>query len=302
LSENAKAELWVPGADEDAKCPVGLVQQAWIESSMLWFVDQFGKDVVMRDVVPPTRDFLPDPYFGKDHEVADLFFGRMWQRFEPQVRQVLLSLDKAHGEQGDRKNGARAVGHYQVKDGVPFVWLAPELASDLVYLVAVMAHELCHVRLIGEGRVDPDRKDQERLTDLLTVFFGFGIFTTNVALEFEEADRRWKAHPIGYLDEYRLNASRNNGVRCLGYLDEPEFGYALACYAWLRGETYPVWAKHLDPGPRMYLRQGLEHLSAETRPGEFPTTRKGRVSIRIVSGDPLSSLPLYLPAPPPDTG
>jgi hypothetical protein len=302
LSENARAKPWVPDEDEDAKCPVGLVQQAWIESSMLWFVDQFGREVVMRDVVPPTRDFLPDPYSGKPGEVADLFFGRMWDRFEPQVREVMLSLDRAHGERGERKDGAKAVGHYQVKDGVPFVWLDRKLASDLVYLVAVMAHELCHVRLLGEGRIDPDRKDQERLTDLLTVFFGFGIFTTNVALEFAEADRRWKAHPIGYLDEYRLNAARNNGVRCLGYLDEPEFGYALACYAWLRGEAYPAWAKHLDPGPRMYLRQGLEHLSAEARPGEFPTSRKDRVSIRIVPSDRLLSLPLYLPTRQTDTG
>nr|BFE73682.1 hypothetical protein GCM10020092_069830 [Actinoplanes digitatis] len=47
----------------------------------------------------------------------------------------------------------------------------------------------------------------------------------------------------------------------LGYLTEPMFGYALARYAWLRGETDPPWARHLDTNPRTFLRQGLRFLA-----------------------------------------
>jgi hypothetical protein len=300
MSDDAEAKPWV--RREDGECPVGLYQQAWIESSMRWFVDQFGMDVVRRDIALPTNEFLPDPYTGTIDEIADVFYLDVWPRFESKVAPVYLSLAREDGEEeddGTRTDGARAVGHYQVKNGRPFIWLDPDLASELRYLVAVMAHEMCHVKLLGEGRIDPDRKDQERLTDLLTVYFGFGIFSTNAAFEYEEADRRWKAHPIGYLDEYSLNAARSGTARRLGYLDEPEFGYAMACYAWLRGEPDPAWARHLDPGPRMYLRQGLRHLSTEAGPGEFRTTRQGGVSVRFVPGGHRSLPRLYLPVPAP---
>jgi hypothetical protein len=40
------------------------------------------------------------------------------------------------------------------------------------------------------------------------------------------------------------------------------FGYALACYAWMRGEPAPepAWARYLDANPRGYLKQGTRYL------------------------------------------
>jgi hypothetical protein len=48
----------------------------------------------------------------------------------------------------------------------------------------------------------------------------------------------------------------------LGYLTAPMHGYALARYAWLRGETDPGWAGYLDTNPRACLRQGLRFLAS----------------------------------------
>ncbi|TDU86852.1 hypothetical protein EV138_0368 [Kribbella voronezhensis] len=48
-------------------------------------------------------------------------------------------------------------------------------------------------------------------------------------------------------------------------LPEPAFfpsGYGLARYAWLRGESAPDWASHLDTNPRVYLRDGLRFIAA----------------------------------------
>jgi hypothetical protein len=45
-----------------------------------------------------------------------------------------------------------------------------------------------------------------------------------------------------------------------GYLGTREFGYALACYARMRGEASPAWARHLSPGQGGYLTQGLAYL------------------------------------------
>jgi hypothetical protein len=111
--------------------------------------------------------------------------------------------------------------------------------------VATLAHELGHVLLLGDGRITAEREDHEPLTDLLTVFFGVGIFAANAALEYTR-ELRGK---YGYSLTSRL-----------GYLTEPMYGYGLACYRWLRAETDPAWARCLDTNPRGYLNRGLRYL------------------------------------------
>jgi hypothetical protein len=54
----------------DAGCPVGLVQQIWIETSMHWFIDQFGKDVALGEVVLPTPGSWPAPYSGTPEQIS----------------------------------------------------------------------------------------------------------------------------------------------------------------------------------------------------------------------------------------
>jgi hypothetical protein len=114
-------------------------------------------------------------------------------------------------------------------------------------LVATIAHELGHVLLLADGRISAsERPDHEPLTDLLTVYFGLGIFSANSAFDhFHEARGRHS-----YTSTSRL-----------GYLTEPMYGYALARYAWLRGEADPDWADHLDTNPRSFLKRGLRYLA-----------------------------------------
>ena len=48
------------------------------------------------------------------------------------------------------------------------------------------------------------------------------------------------------------------------------FGYGLACYAVLRGEPDPAWAKYLDTNPRAYMRNGLRYLRHVAPGGGLP--------------------------------
>jgi len=161
-----------------------------------------------------------------------------------------------------------------MKDGKAVVALDRSDFYDRQILTAVVAHELCHVRLLGEGRIRRGNPDNERLTDLLTVYFGFGIFSTNAAMNFARAERGWRIVPRGLLDDRALNGSRNEGYGRLGYLRTAEFGYALACYCWLRREeTVPAWARYVNPGPYACLEQGLAYLKRASRTGELPAAR-----------------------------
>jgi hypothetical protein len=276
------------------ECPVALAEQAWIETSMSWFADQFGADVALRDIVLPTTEFFPASYTGAPEQIAELV-ARISDLMLCDALE--LTLDLFDGGSAGKPAGRHAVGHFQVKDGRTVIGLDLRESSDPAFLTAIIAHELSHARLLGEGRITDARRDHERLTDLLTIYLGFGVFTTNAALSFAETTRGWSVQPRGELNEWTLNGARNDGYAHLGYLTEREFGYALACHCRLRGETEPPWAAYLDPGPRAYLQQGLAYL-AHTGPGNFPTlrSRPDHVSIRVVPRGKTPTVDLFIPA------
>lgn len=231
------------------KCPVRAEEQLWIEESLDWLVDSFGADVLERPVVLPSAEFFPPDYSGSEADVRAVFATVAGLVGVPVERVVLeLEPDDAMDELVDglpvEMQSRGAAAHWRQRDGVSVITVEMTKARQPVALVAAIAHELGHERLLGEGRRDPDRRDDEPMTDLFTVFFGFGVFSANAAFEYS-----------------RSTTGRRTSR--LGYLTEAMYGYALARYAWLRGETDPAWAERLDTNPRTYLRQGLKYLDAD---------------------------------------
>jgi hypothetical protein len=236
------------------KCPVADRERDWIHESMTWFREQFGDGSLRAPVILPTRDYFPPPYTGSDEDVRRLvgviaeFMGiqhRIDVRFSSDIDHV-QNLTRMIPGGPISYGGAAGVYSGKGKDGRPVITLDRSNAEQPGRLIAVIAHELGHVRLLGERRLSADRKDQEPLTDLLTVFLGLGIFTANAAFDFGSLQtspgmQGWRAQRLGYLTEQM-------------------FGYGLACYALLRGEPNPPWAKYLDTNPRVYMQHGIRYL------------------------------------------
>jgi hypothetical protein len=84
------------------------------------------------------------------------------------------------------------------------------------------------------------------LTDLLTVYFGAGILTANAVFQFSQ----WQDGNVG-----GWNVSRQ------GYLSEPLFGYALACFSWYRGDVVAPWRRHLRENIAYYFDDSMHFLS-----------------------------------------
>jgi hypothetical protein len=159
---------------------------------MHWFTEQFGSRQLRGSVVLPTARFLPPDYSATRSEIEHLVASA---RMHMQVdrRSIDLRLFDGSAEKQAAQSGKkRAVGHFHMANGRAVVSLDLAEAADPVLLLAIVVHELCHVRLLGEKRITAERKDHERLTDLLTVFFGFGIFSTNAAMRFDRrASKAW---------------------------------------------------------------------------------------------------------------
>ena len=236
-----------------SECPVRPREQGWIDDSMRWLRDEFGDDPLAAPMVLPTDEFFPGAYHGSEEDVRgvldllcahmDVAPGRVTLEFyDESSHAAVLSTLPSHDAV---PTGATTAGHYQRRDGQTVISIDASQAQRPVSLVATLAHELCHERLIGEDRLDPAaQEDHEPLTDLLTVYLGLGIFSANSSHEFHPHATGWS-------------------TRRTGYLTEPMYGYALARYARLRGETRPAWMKHLDTNPRAAMKQGLRHLRVD---------------------------------------
>ncbi len=234
-------------------CPVGGREQEWIEESLRWLRAQFGDGPLNTPVILPTSEYFPPPYTGSDQDVRAAV--RTVARYMGVDRDidVRFSDDIDHARElqrlipgGGTAHSSGAAGVYTQEKGRHVLTIDRSNAAAPARLLAVIAHELGHVRLLGEGRVKASRRDQEPLTDLLTVYLGMGIFTANAAFDFSRQSG------------YRVDGWR---AQTLGYLTEQMFGYGLARYALLRGEPQPPWARYLDTNPRVYMKQTVRYLS-----------------------------------------
>ena len=233
------------------KCPVETEDKTWIEESMLWLIEEFGADTLLNvPVMLPNDECFPDEFSEEEDDVRALvrrmcgYMGVDPSRVELDIytdqnveaQSLLPEYDYSH---------SGASGHYRKRRGKFIISVESSQVRDPVCLIATIAHELGHVRLLGEGRLSASFEDHEPLTDLLTVFLGLGVFTGNSVFKF----RQW-GDPFsqGWQTERR------------GYLTEEMFGYALAAFAWVRGESKPAWSKFLEGDVGVYFNSGHKYL------------------------------------------
>jgi hypothetical protein len=253
---------------------VSTATQLWTESSLRWLVGEFGSRQLRQDVVLPGGRFIPPDYAATGPQIERVVtLACLHMQVDRQMIDLRLFDGSEEKKAAARTGRERAVGHFRVENGRFVVSLDLSEAADALQLLAIVAHELGHVRLLGEKRISSQRRDHERLTDLLSVFFGFGIFTTNAAMRFDRGARGFWIQPTEDYDDRTLNAAGNSGYQRLGYLSSGEFGYALGCYSWLRCESDPAWARFVNPGPLAEMRKSLTYLKSVSKPGELPSQR-----------------------------
>jgi hypothetical protein len=107
-------------------------------------------------------------------------------------------------------------------------------------MIATLAHEIAHIKLLGENRME---ENDETITDLTTIFFGLGIFNANAAFQ-------------------TFNDSKSYGWSRSGYLTQMEWGYALSLFAYIRKEQQPQWADYLCKNVKADFKQGQNFISA----------------------------------------
>jgi hypothetical protein len=245
-----------------SRCPVGTQEKAWIERRMLWLAEQFGRDRLLSAVfvLPDDRHF-PDPYDRAAtgaRRLLDRLCGFMGVDPATVDLEVGTAPAPAEKEPVSKRGGAPSGGIQERPGGV--VWtptgiqeqpkparllvrVSEDQLADPMMLAGALAHDLARVLL--QGRLSPLEEDYELVTDLLPVYLGTGVFAANATLQeyYENHGQTWSW-----------------GMSTQSYLAARVFGYAMALFAWVRGEASPAWAKSLRTDAAASLRDGLRYL------------------------------------------
>jgi hypothetical protein len=246
--------------EEIPRCSVSEESRLWLENSFQWLADTFGKEQICSTSVltPHFKDF-PIAYNGETTSAQ--------QTLQIVARQMSVPMDDIQldfYEQGVREIDAGGLfgnriflkdderdklsaGLYWGRnpdDGKYHLWLEKEKLKQPELMVATLAHEIAHIKLLGEGRLE---ENDERLTDLTTVVFGLGIFNANAAFQDHKGFDSW-------------------GYSKLGYLKQMEWGYALALFARFRNEQLPDWTSFLTPNIKGDFKRSMKFIEHVHRP------------------------------------
>jgi hypothetical protein len=232
------------GKSAPRKCPIPEASQKWIETAFPFLIRLFGEEKIKHKkvLVPHYSDF-PIRYDGGSQPAQDtlhIIAGQM--EVDPGsimldiYTDVTRSLTTGSAMDGGKfylgsDDNADTDLPYRGRqdDGKLHIGLEAGKLSDPERLVACIAHEIAHMRLMES--LQPE--DSHQLADLTAMLFGLGVFNSNASFY----------------------------VAGKGYVLQREWGYALALFARLRGEKDPAWAKHLTPNIRSDFSKSQAYLA-----------------------------------------
>lgn len=176
-------------------CPVTEYNRQWLEDAFILLLDFFGKEnTQQRRILTPHHADFPISYDGTEHAAYETMKIVATQMEVPYETTELVYYDDRINEVStgspfdhkiylmSREGDQNASGLYwgRREDGKYEIWLNRGLLFEPENLVATLAHEIAHIKLLGENRIEVNN---EPLTDLTTILFGLGIFNANAAFQ-----------------------------------------------------------------------------------------------------------------------
>lgn len=230
--------------------PLDYELRKYFENNFLWLMQEFPEPKIEEQkILLPTSDDFPIKWNRTQDNVFDaleIICGNMQINpdvikidfYDNGIKEINMGTSVIFTEADPENPEAAGLYHHEKVDGKFQISLDEALIEKPDSLIATIAHELSHVKLLGEKKLN---ENDEMLTDFATVFFGLGIFNANTAFQFYQQSDRW-----GY----------NN----MGYLKIDEWAYALALFAFLRHEDNPEWKQYLSKTIKGDFEKCLQYM------------------------------------------
>ncbi len=201
-----------------------------IDDAFLYMQELFGEDLVKQKPVLTIHDALFPVEIKDLSAVIPLTYTiAKIMDIDPDDLEIgFFEGDK--GADMDLQNGSYqysgAAGLYYGKNenGKYEVTFSDTLYREPERLIATIAHEFAHIKLLGEERME---ENSEEMTDMLPLFYGFGLFNSNSVFKFSGETNRWSTSKLGYLTQV-------------------DWAYLFALYLYVRNEKEPEWMQYMN--------------------------------------------------------
>jgi hypothetical protein len=229
--------------------------EAWMKTQFDWLIEQFGEmtDFNNRGIVLPTAETFKTG--GKQgHELAIHLFDQVkLYAGMSQFAINLVPLEQSYPDyEGDNiikpvyDDGSAAGIYILDEDGVAQIQYDVNLLQEPMRLIATLAHELAHdLHTFSPQPLPEDELEEEFLTDLTSIFLGYGVFMSNTAFEYNQFQD-------GNLSGWSYNR--------LHYLPQNELVYGTALFIQKQNIDPSSVLKHLKPGLAKTLQKSLASL------------------------------------------
>ena len=239
------------------KSPVSKADSEWLNSDLTWLREAFSEEHFhqIRTIIP-TTDFY-NRTFDRTEEDAYFILERTKELMaikNDNIELTFFSNSPTEMEEGsmlstpsDNVMGSwsGAAGTYE-QVGKDKVIIAIEIGvlNDTVALIATIAHELAHEILLGEGWL---KENDEFLTDLTAIFYGFGLFLGNSSFRVMQRN-------TAFGSEW--------GFSSQGYLPEQVIAYAMAWLSFERNEEL-YYTQFLNKSLKKYVEQAYAYIESQ---------------------------------------
>ncbi|MEM9078221.1 MAG: hypothetical protein AAGC43_14355 [Bacteroidota bacterium] len=231
------------------KLPITEEDRIWLDDALTWVVKELGENHFM-DIrtVTPTKDFFERTFDGTEED-AKFILKRTKELMNLEDARIKLSffsdspIEMDDGSilttPGDIEGKWQsAAGTFEQKKGTTIISIERQQLKNPISLIATISHELAHEILLGQNRIE---ENDEYLTDLTAITYGFGIFIGNSRFEFSASGFGWQSSGQGYLPEQIiayamawLSIKRNENTDYTKFLDKSLKKYFDQSFAWLK--------------------------------------------------------------------
>jgi hypothetical protein len=236
------------------KLPITPEDKTWVDESLDWLLQSFGEEHCKEIVtITPTKNFYNRTF--EDNEEDAVFILERTKEFmniyDTDIALEFFSDEPVRMDDGTTLSSPAdimgswnsAAGTYQVTETNDIlISIEKKQLKNPISLIATIAHELAHQVLLGENRID---ENDEYLTDLTAIFYGFGIFLGNSRFSFSS---------------FNTNFGSGWQTSNQGYLPEQLIAYAMARLAIKREEDITLYTSFLNTSMSKFFKQCVTYL------------------------------------------
>ncbi|WP_395051943.1 hypothetical protein [Flavobacterium sp.] len=237
------------------KLPVTIDDKEWIEESLLFLRENFSAEHFDNlETITPTKDFYNTIFKGNEED-AEFILKRTMEIMV--IKDTEINLEFFSDQPIEMANGTilstpadingswkSATGFYEDKNDKKTIYIERNQLKNTISLIVTISHELAHLILLGENRIE---ENDEYLTDLTAIAYGFGIFIGN---------SRFQHSTFQNSTNFGWQMSNQ------GYLPEQIIAYSMAWLSKHRKESTD-YKKYLNKTMEKYFTQSENYLKIE---------------------------------------